>query len=65
MALSNSHSLKKPFSQSANQVVKQLNSNVVFGLTKKQVEERLMQFGKNEMQLFGDLKLFKNAKLRL
>lgn len=49
MTSQNLNIIKDPHTLTSEEIVNQLNSDTEFGLKKKQAEERLAQFGKNEI----------------
>ena len=49
MTSQNINMVKNPYTLSSEEVVNQLDSDIELGLKKKQAEERLKKFGKNEM----------------
>ncbi|MCK5402208.1 MAG: cation-transporting P-type ATPase [Flavobacteriaceae bacterium] len=48
--------IQKPFTLTTKDVIKQLNSDVKYGLNKKEVQRRLVQYGKNDIPQKGPKK---------
>ena len=48
--------IQKPFTLTTKDVIKQLNSDVKYGLNKKEVQRRLVQYGKNDIPRKGPKK---------
>lgn len=44
--------IQKPFTLTTKDVIKQLKSDVVYGLNKKEVQRRQVQYGKNDIRIF-------------